>query len=228
MTVPTQFLGALMLRTQRFPYLILVLLLAFFTAAPAASAAQTDAVTVPQNRQTAVRLMADLAGASWIKDGNGDQIVYMFFDPNCPYCHKVFDSFMKIRKDMPNLQFRWVPVGMLTPTSTTKAAAIIQAKDPLKAFYESEHNYGFLDSGNGGGIEPAKQVTAKASAMLLENLSILQGDNLYAIPIIVFQADDGLPFYFSGARPEAQLRAILKHVAKGNFGGGNAVGSPTS
>ncbi|WP_322629190.1 thioredoxin fold domain-containing protein [Halothiobacillus sp.] len=227
MTVPTPSLGALMLRTLRYPYLMLVLLLTLSIVAPVVFAAQTDTATVPKNRQVAVRLMADLTDASWIKDGNGSQIVYMFFDPNCPYCHAVFDSFMKIRKDMPNLQFRWVPVGMLTPTSTTKAAAIIQAKDPLKAFYESENNYGFLDSGNGGGIEPAKHVTAKASAMLLENLSILQGDNLYAIPIILFQADDGLPFSFSGARPESQLRAILKHVAKGNFGGGKAVGSPS-
>lgn len=222
MTVLTPSLGPMILRTLRFQAFFLAIFGAFLVV-PAASAAQTDTVTVPKNRQVAVRLMADLADASWIKDGNGNQIVYMFFDPNCPYCHEVFDSFEKIRKDMPSLQFRWVPVGMLTPSSTTKAAAIIQAKDPLKAFLESEHNYGFLDSGNGGGIEPAKHVTKKTDAMLLQNLSILQGDNLYAIPIIVFQADDGLPFYFSGARPEAQLRAILKHVARGGYGGGKAI-----
>lgn len=222
MTESIRSLGARCLRALRLPALALTVLSAFWLA-PVSFGASTDIVKVPKNRQVAVRLMADLTDASWIKDGKGSQIVYMFFDPNCPYCHKVFESFVKIRKDNPNLQFRWVPVGMLMPTSTTKAAAIIQSKDPLKAFYESEQNYGFLDSGNGGGIEPAKKVSKKTDAMLLENLSILQGDNLYAIPIIVFQADDGLPFYFSGARPEAQLRAILNHVAKGQFGGGKAI-----
>lgn len=208
---------------MRLSVLFLMLAALLLQAQVAISATQTDTISVPKSRQAAVRLMADLADASWIKDGTGDQIVYMFFDPNCPYCHRVYDSFEKIRKDMPNLQFRWVPVGMLTPSSTTKAAAILQAKDPLKAFQESENNYGFLDSGSGGGIEPAKHVSKKSESMLLENLSILQGDNLYAIPIIVFQADDGLPFYFSGARPEAQLRGILKHVAHGSYGGGKAI-----
>lgn len=224
MTVLIQSPGAAILKTLRTAFLLLISVAAVaFYCAPQVQAATVETKAIPKNRQIAVQMMTDMVDSSWIKDGTGDHIVYMFFDPNCPYCHRVYDSFQKIRKDMPDLQFRWVPVGMLTASSEGKAAAIIQAKDPLKAFHESESNYGFLDSGNGGGIAPAKHITDHSKSLLIENLSILQGDNQAGIPIILFQADDGLPFFFSGARPEAQLRAILGHVAKGNFGGGTPI-----
>ena len=28
--------------------------------------------------------------AKWIAEGQGKRVVYVIFDPNCPYCHKVF------------------------------------------------------------------------------------------------------------------------------------------
>ena len=174
-------------------------------------------------RVVAEHLMKDMADSSWIRQGSGKRIVYMFFDPNCPYCHNVYDNLQPIINDRPDLQFRWVPLGMLTDSSKGKAAAIIQAKDPLKAFHHSENNYGLLNIDNGGGIMPAKHVTQKTETILLQNLSILQGNNLYGIPIVVFQADDGKPFYFSGGHSTKQLRAILAHVAKGEYGGGAAL-----
>ncbi|OZB75863.1 MAG: hypothetical protein B7X37_00820 [Halothiobacillus sp. 14-55-98] len=207
-------------RQQRLiPFWASMLLTLFLFNAPIY--AQT--ATAAQDRVVAQNLMNDLADSSWIQDGTGSKIVYLFFDPNCPYCHHVFDSLMKIRKDSPDLQFRWIPLGMLGSNSTTKAAAIIQAPDPLKAFMTNEKNYGFLNSDTGGGIPPAKQVDAESQTILDENLSILQGQNLYGIPVVVFQADDGKPFYFSGQRSEAQLREILAHVVAGSFGGGQPI-----
>lgn len=182
-----------------------------------------SATAAPNDRVVAQHLMDNLVDSSWIQDGKGSKIVYFFFDPNCPYCHHVFDSLMKIRMDMPDLQFRWAPLGMLGGTSEGKAAAIIQAPDPLKAFLTSEQNYGFLNSDTGGGIPPAKHIAERSQSILDENLSILQGQNLYGIPIVVFQADDGKPFYFSGERTEAQLREIMAHVASGAYGGGQPI-----
>lgn len=175
------------------------------------------------DRAVAASLMKAMTDASYIPDGSGDQIVYFFFDPNCPYCHRVYDRIKKIRPDFPDVQIRWVPLGMLSGSSKTKAAAIIQANDPLAAFHQSESNYGFMDNDTGGGIAPAKTVLPATQTILDENLSILQGANLYGIPVVVFQADDGKAFYFSGERTEQQLREILAHVAKGSFAGGTAI-----
>ncbi|WP_407276682.1 thioredoxin fold domain-containing protein [Halothiobacillus sp. DCM-1] len=201
---------------------VLTVLLAALLSLPgwlAPSFAQAN----PDDRAVAAQLLKAMSDASFIPDGTGDQIVYFFFDPNCPYCHRVYDRIQKIRADFPGLQFRWVPLGMLSGTSKTKAAAIIQAPDPLAAFHQSESNFGFLDSDTGGGIAPAHVVEPATQTILDENLSILQGANLYGIPVVVFQADDGKAFYFSGERTEAQLREIFAHVAKGSFAGGTAI-----
>lgn len=195
-----------------------VLMLSLFN-----STANASTSAASQDRIVAQHLMNDLSGSSWIQDGHGSKIVYIFFDPNCPYCHHVFDSLVKIRKEMPDLQFRWIPLGMLGGSSTGKAAAIIQSANPLKAFLTSERNFGFLDSDNGGGIPPAKHIKQNTINLLDANLSILEGENLYGIPIVVFEADDGKPFYFSGQRTQAQLREIMAHVASGNFGGGQPI-----
>ncbi|HQS03582.1 MAG: hypothetical protein B7Y07_11315 [Halothiobacillus sp. 24-54-40] len=175
------------------------------------------------DRVTAAHLMGNLNASNWIQDGEGSKIIYVFFDPNCPYCHNVYDSLIKIRKTQPDLQYRWVPLALLGGTSLGKAAAIIQAPDPLAAFNQSERNYGFLDSDTGGGIQPAKHITDATQSLLDENLSIIQGENLAGIPVVVFQATDSKPFYFMGQRTQAQLQELLAFVASGNFGGGTAI-----
>ncbi|OZA79616.1 MAG: hypothetical protein B7X64_09190 [Halothiobacillus sp. 39-53-45] len=164
------------------------------------------------DRVTAAHLMGNLNASNWIQDGEGSKIIYVFFDPNCPYCHNVYDSLIKIR-----------PLALLGGTSLGKAAAIIQAPDPLAAFNQSERNYGFLDSDTGGGIQPAKHITDATQSLLDENLSIIQGENLAGIPVVVFQATDSKPFYFMGQRTQAQLQELLAFVASGNFGGGTAI-----
>jgi len=198
-----------------------------------------DGFAANTDRVTAAHLMVNLNTSSWIQDGSGSKIIYVFFDPNCPYCHNVYDSLIKIRKTLPDLQFRWVPLALLGGTSPGKAAAIIQAPNPLASFNLSERNYGFLDNDTGGGIQPAKHIADATQSVLDENLSIIQGDatqsvldenlsiiqgeNLAGIPVVVFQATDGKPFYFMGQRTQAQLQELLAFVASGNFGGGTAI-----
>ncbi len=182
-----------------------------------------DGFAANTDRVTAAHLMVNLNTSSWIQDGSGSKIIYVFFDPNCPYCHNVYDSLIKIRKTLPDLQFRWVPLALLGGTSPGKAAAIIQAPNPLASFNLSERNYGFLDNDTGGGIQPAKHIADATQSVLDENLSIIQGENLAGIPVVVFQATDGKPFYFMGQRTQAQLQELLAFVASGNFGGGTAI-----
>jgi thiol:disulfide interchange protein DsbG len=221
MTLPTPFvhraINLFLARTIKPKARQLGLIALTFTLMSAGCfAANTD-------RVTAAHLMSNLSASSWIQEGDGSKIIYVFFDPNCPYCHNVYDSLVKIRKTQPDLQYRWVPLAMLGGTSLGKAAAIIQAPNPLVAFHQSERNYGFLDNDTGGGIQPIKNITNATKLMLDENLSIIQGENLAGIPVVVFQATDGKPFYFMGQRTQTQLQELLAFVASGNFGGGTAI-----
>ncbi len=72
----------------------------------------------------------DLEKADFIPEGelkDPKSIVYVVFDPNCPYCHLIWTALQSYEKA--GLQVRWVPVAYLRPSSGAKAAAMLTAKD---------------------------------------------------------------------------------------------------
>ena len=188
-----------MLHTRRFWYGLL--LLAFYFAGPAQAAAPG----------AADRLLAGTDQATAIAEGKGGRVVWIFFDPNCPYCHKLYERLRPwVGKD--NLQFRWVPVGLLTPTSEGKAAALLQARDPLAALRRSENDFNLSAAGPGGGIAPARHIAGKTRMDLQANLSLLQGENMTGVPLMVFRRKDGGAALFMGAPTPAQLAELLRAV----------------
>ncbi|MEJ2060996.1 MAG: thioredoxin fold domain-containing protein [Gammaproteobacteria bacterium] len=176
-----------------------------------AGALSVQAEALPKPRVIANHLLDDIDQATWIAEGKGNRIVYIFFDPNCPYCHKLYGHLRSmVGKD--DLQFRWIPVGMLTSTSLGKAAAILQSKNRLAAFYANENNFNFSDAGPGGGIKPVAVIEDKTKLDLASNLSLLQGQNLYAVPLTVFRAKDGQGLMFEGSPPPKTLHEFLQYV----------------
>ena len=157
------------------------------------------------------RLLADMDQATFIAEGHGSRVLWIFFDPNCPYCHKVYERLRPwVGKD--KLQFRWVPVGMLTSTSEGKAAALLQARDRLAALHLSERDFNFSTQGPGGGIAPARRIAGKTRMDLEANLSLLQGENINGVPLLLFRRRDGSGQLFVGAPTPAQLAEMLRDV----------------
>ena len=70
--------------------------------------------------------------ARWIADGRESAPRTVFTDPNCPYCNKLWAD-ARPCVDAGKRQLRHVMVGILTPTSAGKAAALLGAKDPAAA-----------------------------------------------------------------------------------------------
>lgn len=70
--------------------------------------------------------------ATWIAEGQGRRIVYVFFDPNCPSCQLLYKN-LRTFIGSHSLQLRWIPVAIVNVTSLGKAAAILQAPDPVAA-----------------------------------------------------------------------------------------------
>lgn len=156
-------------------------------------------------QQLADSMLKDIGQTTWIEEGKGPHIVYIFFDPNCPYCHKLYVNtrdWVKTGK----LQVRWVTVGILTTTSAGKAAAILGAKDPSKAFHYNEDNYS-----RGGAIEediPSPEIEKKLKA----NEQLLARTGFGAVPLMLFRAKDGTPYLIQGSPPESKLKLIFTSV----------------
>ncbi len=194
-----------MLRQSR----ILLVIVLFLIGLPGSHAVQAEALTT--SRAIAGHLLEDIDEATWIAEGKGNRVVYIFFDPNCPYCHKLYEA-LRPQMAEEDLQLRWIPVGMLTPTSQGKAAAILQAGNPLEALRYNEDNFNFSDNGPGGGITPATAITDQIRLDLAANLSLLQGQNIFAVPVVVFHATDGQGFMFQGVPAAKKLRRLLQYA----------------
>ena len=163
------------------------------------------------SRVIAGHLLEDIDQTTWITEGSGKHIIYIFFDPNCPYCHKLYETLRPLiaKRD---LQLRWIPVAMLSETSLGKAAAILQAADPLSAFHNNEDDFGLSDLGPGGAIAPAAVLSDQTRLNLAANLSLLQEQNLFGVPVVVFRATDGEGLMLYGVPATENLNRLLQNV----------------
>lgn len=155
----------------------------------------------------------------WIADGQAKapRTVYVFTDPNCPYCNKLWAD-ARPWVDSGKVVLRHIMVGILTPTSAGKAAALLADKDPAAALlaYERGHsaeNAKTLSSGRpkplgDSGIKPLASIPAAIQAKLEANEKLMAQWGLQATPAVIWRDSAGLVQMRSGA-PESALREIF-------------------
>lgn len=159
----------------------------------------------------AEQLLLHMHEATVIPEGHGNRVVTIFFDPNCPYCRQFYRDLRGwVGKD--GLQFNWIPVAILAPSSLPKAAAILQSPDRLQAFRANEDHD--LDPNASPGIAPAHTVAARTRKELAANAALLQRAGAYgAVPLAVYRDKTGKAQLFMGApQSDRQLAALLATV----------------
>ena len=119
--------------------------------------------------------------------GHAGPTVIVFFDPNCIFCHKLYESFAPLVR-AGRLRVTYVPVGFLKPSSPGKAAAILTAHDPAAALNEDESR--FNTGAEEGGITPVKPTPLIAAAFKrhLHEMQQLQSDGT---PTLLYQERGG-------------------------------------
>ncbi|WP_255305401.1 thioredoxin fold domain-containing protein [Acidithiobacillus ferrivorans] len=179
-----------------------LLALLLFLVPPLVAAAPNDAV------QDAAPLLQRLDHAHWIAQGHGPHVLYVIFDPNCPYCHVLYDELQpRIQPDQ--LTVRYVPVGYLAPSSFGKAAAILEAKNPLAAIQKNEK--GFNVTSHDGAIPEILPNTASTNA-LHSNMGILKATGQKIVPTLIYTRRDNTVKIIKGTPDQADLPAVLKEI----------------
>jgi len=154
-----------------------------------------------------------LESSHWIQDGKKDapRTVYVFTDPNCPYCNK-FWADARPWVDSGKVVLRHVMVGILTPTSAGKAAALLADKDPAAALAAYER--GHMDQNaksiasrqvrplGDAGLKPLADIPAAIQTKLAANERLMASLGLQATPAMVWRDTDG-------NRPDANRCAVL-------------------
>ena len=137
--------------------------------------------------------------SSWIADGKADapRIVYMFSDPNCPYCN-MFWKQARPWVESGKVQLRHIMVGMLRADSAGKSAALLSAKNPQAALNEHEA------AGKASKLKALEKIPAELEEQLTANLMLMGELGAQATPAIFYLDDNGRLQQHQGApRPEA-------------------------
>ncbi len=158
----------------------------------------------------AAALLATIGQAHWVQEGTGPRVVYVFFDPNCPFSHKLY---LATRSEVGRngLTLRWIPVGQLQSSSPGKAAAILSAPDPLAAFHHNENDWDFGESPDGG-IRPLAHPSAAVQRQLKANAALMHRAGLHNFPVMLYRAASGRAHLIIGLLPEDTLRSVLRGV----------------
>lgn len=145
-----------------------------------------------------------LSQSHWVADGSDEatHIVYMFTDPNCPFCHKFWEQ-ARPWVETGNVQIRHILVGMLTQTSPGKAAAILHSDDPAQALYDHEK------AGPDEGVDPLADIPEEITERLDHNAELMSQLQIQGTPGIFYFDQDGALQIQRGAPLDQDLELIL-------------------
>jgi len=151
-------------------------------------------------------LYKQLHGTRYVMQGaaTSKNVIYVFFDPNCVYCHFAWKALQPYVKA--GLQVRWVPVGFLKPTSAPRAAAILEAKVPMQALEFNEER--FVSATEDGGIIPVSTMKPETLRTLTANRTLMDAFGSNGTPAIVWRDSHGVVQAKSGMPPLSELSAM--------------------
>lgn len=121
-------------------------------------------------------LFQQLEKSSYVTEGpvsGAKSTIYVFVDPNCPYCHSAWLAFQPYEKA--GLQVRWIPVATLGPTSMPKAIEVMAAADKVAAFRAMEANHGkpwTPSAGSGEAAQPGAAAAIRRNGELMQRFGI--------------------------------------------------------
>lgn len=134
---------------------------------------------------------------NWIPEGTGKKAIYVLFDPNCPYCHRLWTS-LRGAVAAGNVQIRWLPVAILKDSSKGLGAAIYAARNPSQVLSEMVNRQ----------LQPAV-VTDAANKKMAYNLLLLRDTGYTGVPTIIYR-QNGKVRTAMGSPTDAELAALLR------------------
>lgn len=142
-------------------------------------------ITDPQNKAVWDAVEKD---SHWIQDGAADapHIIYMFDDPECPYCHRFWQA-ARPWVDAGKVQIRHIMVGIITARSPAESAALLAAGDPAAALLQHEQAY----HGEGKSEIDVSAATSAARQQVTANESLMRRFGIRGTPALYYQRADG-------------------------------------
>jgi thiol:disulfide interchange protein DsbG len=148
-------------------------------------------------------LMDRLDHAHWIASGpkSSARVVYVFTDPNCPYCNDLWKAMKSARA--PDVQVRYLLVAVINADSRGKDAAILESKDPAATLEKHESQY------DHGGVAPLPTPQAATNETVSADEKLMASLNIFGTPGLVYVDEHNQLKVFGGMPDPDQLRTIV-------------------
>ncbi|MBU2792579.1 hypothetical protein HAQ01_03955 [Acidithiobacillus thiooxidans] len=149
----------------------------------------------------------------------GPHTLYAFVDPNCIFCHKLFDEVQAHQAEFQQAGVRvvYVPVAILKQSSIAKAAEV--AKEGWPALLRDEQRFdvnseeGGIAGLSGSALSSYAQ-SVQGNTDWLKNLSAANHTG-EGTPFLVWQAGNGRAYFLGGFPSEQGLHALFASMQPG-------------
>ena len=158
---------------------------------------------IPAPTGSAAGLVQRLERAHWIAAGpkSSARVVYVFTDPNCPFCHDLWKEMKTARA--PEVQIRYLLVAVINAQSRGKDAAILESADPAAALESNERKF------DDGGIAASSTVRPATAEIIATNEALMQALGIYGTPPLVYTDEHNELKVFAGMPDAGPLRQIV-------------------
>ena len=132
---------------------------------------ETAATATSTKRTASVEIVSAEAKGFTVGAMMAANPVYVFFDPQCPHCGRLWEASVPLQK---KAKFVWLPISLLNKSSGPQGAAILSSADPAKSM--ADHETSMLTNQGGisasSGIKPEMEEAVKKNTALFNNLGI--------------------------------------------------------
>lgn len=140
---------------------------------------------------------------------NAKHMISILIDPNSSLFPLQYEHVITYI-DQGDLAVRWILVSYLKPNNDTRAAAILQSKNPVAALALDAKNYDYKSQT--GGIAPVATVTAKSEKILQDNWNFMQNYKFSGTPVIFIKTYSGKIYVVSGFLMDEMLENVIHSV----------------
>lgn len=134
--------------------------------------------------------------------------LYVFFDPNCPYCAKLWQSRVADRP-VADVHAYWIPISYMDRSSYGKAAALLRLNQKTGL----TENFGRFDYERRSGAIPAVQPTKAEATDLAKALAVWQKLGA-GTPLMVWRSRSGRVVSYLGFPSEARLAELFDDISR--------------
>jgi len=148
--------------------------------------------------------------AAAIHSGRSGPVLTVFIDPNCIYCHMLYQKLQPLIAQG-KLRVRYVVVAVVKQSSLDRAAAILEARDPVAALAEDQKDFDVKTEE--GGIKRARTPSAAMVTRIGNNNALLDKLGSQGTPTLLYCSKDGQVEQLDGM--PSDFDALMAELASG-------------